>query len=366
MLTRLNQIKIAVKYRNFGDFFHVCYIIIVVDRHWLKTKMFFRIRDENIAFWNINNFEFVSFVVSLIKQILRLKLITKCYHSVRKIVKNLIQIQTRISYEINSASFKIKTFLNFIINAITNFVIIFRNYNFSNLCNLFVIFKNSIEFSAKIIYEHVLNMIVIQYDISLVQNDIKNITFNNRKFKFENKTIIYEFNKNDSNFCAINTIVTNIEPLTNEYNSGLFYQSINVNVLHFEKNYICDIDVLIDDDKNIETLWFSFFFSQKTYVSVQIFLFMSTFEKLKQKILSQKCKMLEIEFAKIHKRDAQIFGVSKNASFSRNFAKIFVNISQKNYKKFFIKRIRSNCKNILQLKKINKSRRKWYLINNKK
>ena len=98
-------------------------------------------------------------------------------------------------------------------------------------------------------------------------------------------------------------------------------------MLHLEKDCICDAGVLLEDDGNVEALWLPFLVPRETYVGVQVSLLMPVFEKLKQGILPQECRMLEAELARVHKRDAQDFGVSKDAGSPRNRARVFANTS---------------------------------------
>ena len=41
---------------------------------------------------------------------------------------------------------------------------------------------------------------------------------------------------------------------------------------------------------------------------------MSAFKKLQRGILTRSCRMLEVELAEVHKRDVQVFGVSRGIS----------------------------------------------------
>ncbi len=243
-------------------------------------------------------------------QVLPSEPVTKCHHAVRKIVSNLVKMQTRISYKTNDASHEKKTFLSLVISAIAGFVVISRSFNPSDLCDLTVVFRDLIELSARMMYEHALGFAVIQYDISLVQGAIGSVTFSKRKLQVENRTTIYGLNRDGSSPCAVNTAVTSIEPLTGEYESKLSYHPLNVKVLHLHKDFICDAGVLLDDDEDVEALWLPFLTaSMKTHVGVQIFLLMSALKKLQQGILSSECRMLNVELAKVRKSDVQMFDV---------------------------------------------------------
>lgn len=347
VLTRLDQTKIAVTYRNLGNPSHSCYATIVVDRHWMRAKMLLGARRENIASWSFSDLGPAPPVVPLVKQALRSGLATECHHAVRKIVKNLVQVQTRIPYETNGAPHEIKTFLGLVISATAGFVVIPRSYNPSDLCDLSVIFKDLIELPAKMVYEHALGVAVIQYNTSFVQGDIGRITFSNRELKLGDKTTIYGFNKDGSGPCTINTTVTSIGPLTGEYEPELFYQPINVDVLHLEKDFICDAGVLLDDGGDVEALWLPFLtIPSKTRVGIQVSLLMPAFEKLQQGILPQECRMLEVELAKVHKSDVHVFGVSKGVTLLRIVQRILLT-HQRHDRKFLAERVRPGREGIL-------------------
>ncbi len=318
VLTRSDRMKTAVKYRNLGDPSNAFYATIVVDRHWLRAHMLLRARDENIASWSIRDLGPAPPAVPLVKQVLPSGPATECHHAVRKIVTNLVQVRTRIPYETSGAPHEKRTFLGLVISANAGFVVIPRSFNPSDLCDLSVVFRDSVELPARMVYEHALGFAVIQYDTSLVQGPTRGVTFSKRELKVEDKTTIYGLNRDGSGPCAVSTAVTSIGPLIGEYEPELSYQPINVDVLHLEKDSICDAGVLLDDDGDVEALWLPFLTVPfETHVGVQVSLLTPAFEKLQQGILPQECRMLEVELAKVHKSDVQVFGVSKGMTLLR-------------------------------------------------
>ncbi len=90
VLTRSDQMKTAVKYRNLGDPSNAFYATIVVDRYWLRAHMLLRARDENIGSWSIRDLGPAPPAVPLVKQVLPSGPATECYYAVRKIVINLV------------------------------------------------------------------------------------------------------------------------------------------------------------------------------------------------------------------------------------------------------------------------------------
>lgn len=134
----------------------------------------------------------------------------------------------------------------------------------------------------------------------------------------EDKIIIYGLNRDGSGPYAVSTAVTSIRPLIGDYEPELSYQPINVDLLHLEKDSICDTGVLLDDDGDVEVLWLPFLTVPfETYVGVQVSLPTPAFEKLQQGILPRECRMLEVELVKVHKSDMQAFDVSKGITLLR-------------------------------------------------
>ncbi len=312
VLTRSDRTKTAVAYRNLDDPSNAFYATIVVDRHWLRARMLLLVRNENIASWSIKDLGPAPPVVPPVNQVLPSGPATECHHAVRKIVPNLVEVQTTIPYKTNGAPHEKKTFLGLVISATAGFVVIPRSFNPSDLCDLSVVFRDLIELPARMVYEHALGFAVIQYDTSLVQGAIGSVTFSKRKLQVGDKTTIYGLNRDGSGPCAVNTAVTSIESLTGEYEPERSYHPLNVEVLHLHKDFICDAGVLLDDDGDVEALWLPFLtVPVETHVGVQVSLLMPALEKLQQGILPPECRMLEVELAKVRKSDVQVFGVSK-------------------------------------------------------
>jgi len=309
---RTDQAKIAIKYRNLHDLHVLSHDIITVDRHWLRKPMILRVRQDDFASWTSTYLRLVQPATSPMKKTLPPTWADESHPAIQKVAASLVQVDIWNPYGTNGASVGKTVCMGLVINATAGFVIIPRSLCPSDLCTLSVIFGDSIECPAKMVYEHALNFVVIQYDSSLVDGPIQSATFSKRVLKALDKTIIYGLNRDDSVPCTVETTVMYVEPLTGNFEPSRFYQPINVDGIHLQIDYHCKNGILFDVNGDVEALWLPFLATEHTrYVGISASLFMPAIERLQQGLLPAECRMLDVEFAKVHKSAAHMFGISE-------------------------------------------------------
>jgi len=230
----------------------------------------------------------------------------------QKASASAVQVLVRNPDQINGAWDEEDKFLGLVINASHGFVVVPRSFCPTDMCDVSVTFLGDLDDrDAKIVYEHALGFVVIQYDTSGTEGRVKNATFSQRRLKAADETRIFAFNRSDPGVGTVKSSVSAIGPLEVAYGPNYFYQPINAEVLHLEKEFASRPGVLLDDNGDIDGFWMTFFGARSIFqAGLPASSLMPELECLQRGQLPKECRMLEVKLRKGDKSDLQAVGIS--------------------------------------------------------
>jgi len=114
----------------------------------------------------------------------------------QKASASAVQVHVRNPDRVNGAWAEEDKFLGLVINADHGFVVVPRSFCPTDMCDVTITFLgDSDDIDAKIVYEHALGFVVIQYDTSGTEGRVKNARFSQRRLKAADETRLFAFNR---------------------------------------------------------------------------------------------------------------------------------------------------------------------------
>ncbi|KAL9125648.1 MAG: hypothetical protein Q9217_005172 [Psora testacea] len=189
-----------------------------------------------------------------------------------------------------------------VINVSEGFVLISKANCLSIMCTIMVIVEDE-EIPAKIVYDHALNVVVIQFDSSHVECKLRNATFGQGVLKENDLTKIYgRWGR------KVEATVRCIEPMSGSANPS--QPPMNAEVIRLNASNPPAFGVLVDDDGDAVALWLPIWSNgEMKSVGISVHLVMPIIKSLQQGILPVECRTLAASFRKIDKVAARTFGV---------------------------------------------------------
>ena len=244
-------------------------------------------------------------------QTLPTNLIAAQFPILRKVSSSLVTVYVQKSHPTHGVSGIDNSVMGLVINPTVGFVVTSRSLIPSTMCNLRIIFAGSVEVPAKKVCDHALGFTVLQYDTSLIQGSMREITFSTEDLKAQDKGTIWG-PLIDKAPCPLDGTVQAVGPLIEYSNNVEFYHPLNVDVLHI-KAKAGGAGVLLDTNGNIQGLWLPFHIGNRRnkWVGIQPSLLMPVFDVLRKGNIPPECRMLDVELGTILKNDAQAYGISR-------------------------------------------------------
>lgn len=251
-----------------------------------------------------------------------------------KALASAVQVHVRNPDRVNGAWAEEDKLLGLVINADHGFVIVPRSFCPTDMCEVTITFLgDSDDIDAKIVYEHALGFVVVQYDTSGTEGRVKNATFSQRKLKTADETRIFAFNGAGPGVCTTKSAVAAIGSFEIAYGPERFYQPINTEVLHLETGVTCRAGMLLDDKGDIDGLWMTFFgFESISQVGVPASSLMPELECLQQGELPKECRMLDVKLTKGDRSDLRAVNISAGMRYAF-FVCCSTDVSYRRYQK---------------------------------